>query len=87
MGCCNSNGDILYNYGIGDWFISDEQKRLNESLLKSDELQRQQTEAMVKYLSEKKVSAGTASSGIDQQTMLILGGVGVLTVFMVIMMT
>lgn len=89
MGCKNcNNNDILseYSKGIGDWFISDEQKRLNESYLKDAEIQRMQTEEMIDYLSKKKAMSSTGSKP-DQQTLLILGGLGVITVFAIIMLT
>jgi hypothetical protein len=85
MCCNNANGDILS--GIGDLFISDEQKKLNESYLQDAELERQKTEAMIEYLSKRKALAGSPSAGMDQQTLIVLGGVGVLAVFVIIMMT
>lgn len=74
----------VFNDGIGDWFISDEQKRINESMLKDAELQREQQEAMLDYLTTRKAMASGDTSS-DQQTLVILAGVGILIVFTVLM--
>jgi hypothetical protein len=76
------NMDILN--GIGDWFISDEQKKLNESLLKDAELQRQQNAQLLQYMSQKKAMASGDSSTANNKY-IILGGVAILMVFTIIM--
>jgi hypothetical protein len=78
-------GDIFQN-GIGDWFISDEQKKINESMLKDAEIQRQQNEQWVKYMSDTKaMSSGDASS--DNKKYIVLVGVGIIMIFSIIMIS
>ena len=75
-----------YNNGIGDWFISDEQKKINESNLKDAELQREQQAALLEELSRRNAMA-SGSNSTDQTSLAILMGVGVLFVFVIIMTT
>jgi hypothetical protein len=76
----------FFDNGIGDWFISDEQKKINESMLKDAELQRQQTEALLEYMGTRKAMASSPQT-TDNKTYIILGGVAVLMVFTIIMLT
>jgi hypothetical protein len=77
--------DILHNNGIGDFFISDEQKAMNESIREDADLQRQTQEAMLDYMQNKKVSA--TMPAIDQQSVLIIGSVAVIMIFVIIIKT
>jgi hypothetical protein len=70
----------FFENGIGDWFISDEQKKINESMLKDAELQRQQIEQYMK--SRKAMASGTGS---NQTKYIVLAGVAVLMIFTLIM--
>ena len=78
-------GDIFEN-GIGDWFISDEQKKLNESMLKDAELQRQQNEQLLKYMSETKAMASGDTTSSNNKY-VIMAGVGILMLFAIIMVS
>lgn len=78
--------DIFYHKGIGDLFISNEQKKINDSMLKDAELQRDTQEAMLDYLTTRKAMA-SGDTASDQQTLVILAGMGILIVFTILMIT
>lgn len=77
--------DIFEN-GIGDWFISDEQKKLNESALKDAEIQRQMQQKLIDSMGSKKAMY-SGDSASDQKTYFIIGGMAVVMVFAIIMTT
>ena len=72
-------GDFFDN-SIGDWFVSDEQKKLNESALKDAELQRQQTQILIDQLAQKKAMS-SGDNATDNKKYLILGGMAIMMVF------
>lgn len=73
----------IFNSGIGDWFISDEQKKLNESALKDAELQRQQTEALIEYMQGKKAMA-SGDTGSDNKKYVIIGVAAILMIAVIV---
>jgi hypothetical protein len=79
-------GDLFDN-GIGDFFVSEEQKKINTSMLADAELQRKQNEILIEYLKNKKVGSSAITSNTGNQKYIILGGVALVMVFAIIMTT
>jgi len=75
--------DIFEN-GIGDWFISNEQKKMNESALKDAEIQRQLNKKLIKSMAAKKAMY-SGDTNTDKQKYIILGGVAFVMIFAIIM--
>jgi ABC-type Na+ efflux pump permease subunit len=82
-------GDF-FNNGIGDWFISDQQKHLNQAIVDEAKVQDEQNQTVVDYMKTKTV-AGSSNVGntdeVSKSTYLILAGVSFVFLFTIVMVT
>jgi hypothetical protein len=73
------------NSALGDIFVSDEQKKLNESLLKDAELQRQQNQQLLDYMQSRKTMVSYNPQSDNNNTLIIAGALfSVVTIALII---